>query len=841
MNSNSRLSYAIAAVLGGSSAGVAYAAAPASDTDTSSAGIQEIVVTAQRRTENMQDVPITIQALTAETLAQLNVSTFDDFVKYLPNVTAANNGPGQENIYMRGLGAGGVSGNQGAGAVGPFPNVAIYLDEQSGQVPGRNLDVYAADLERIEVLEGPQGTLFGAGAQAGVLRYITNKPKLDVTEGSVDAGYAYTSHGDPSSNVTGVINLPLIADTLAVRGVIYSDTRGGYINNVPGTFVRSSTDLGIHYANYTNNIPSYTSKQSSVNNNNLVANAINPLTYQGLRLSALYKFSDDWNALLVQSYQNMDAQGVFYETPSSSGPAVAPNPGGPVSMPLPDLSVQLYNPSYDKDRFENTSLTIDGKIGALKLVYAGSYLVRDVTQVQDYTNYARGVYGDYYQCVPGANGKPGQCYSPSATWNDTEQDTHNSQELRLSTPDEWRIRGIGGIFWEDLTIHEETNFQYKTAPGFAPLIPPPGATSNDPNARNDNTAFFEDVTRGYTQKAAFGSVDFDLIPKRLTFTLGTRYYKFDNTEVGSAVSSFGCYVGYTTTTPCTTSSDSINLNAEGLHSTYSGFKSRANLSFKVTDSAMLYYTWSQGFRPGGFNRNSTLHLNGTFATPLTFAPDTLTNNEVGWKTEWFDHRLQFNGAVYQEDWKNVQVLFFDPQGSLGNLVFTTNGPNYRVRGAETQFVARVLPGLTLSGAASWNSSSQTNSPYLIGVNGQPITSVRNPYGLSGSPLSQSPPLQADLRARYEFAVADYHAFCQVGGVHQAHSYSAIGYIANYDLPAYTTYDASLGIAKDAWMVQLYGQNVTDARYVTYIGDGQFVQTNFVGRPRTMGIKYSYKF
>ena len=841
MNPNSTLSYAIAAILGGSSAGVAHAAAPASDADTSSEGIQEIVVTAQRRTENMQDVPITIQALTAETLTQLSVSTFDDFVKYLPNVTAANNGPGQESIYMRGLGAGGVSGNQGAGAVGPFPNVAIYLDEQSGQVPGRNLDIYAADLERIEVLEGPQGTLFGAGAQAGVLRYITNKPKLDVTEGSVDAGYAYTSHGDPSSNVTGVINLPLIPDTLAVRAVIYSDTRGGYINNVPGTFIRSSTDLGIHYAGYTNNIPSYTSKQSSVNNNNLVANAINPLTYQGLRLSALYKFSDDWNALLAQSYQNMDAEGVFYETPSSSGPAVAPNPGGPVSMPLPDLSVQLYNPSYDKDRFENTSLTIDGNLGALKLVYAGSYLVRDVTQVQDYTNYARGVYGDYYQCVPGTNGKQGQCYSPSATWNDTEKDTHNSQELRLSTPDDWRIRGIAGIFWEDLTIHEETNFQYKTAPGFAPLIPPPGATSNDPNVRNDNTAFFEDVTRGYTQKAAFGSVDFDLIPKRLTFTLGTRYYKFDNTEVGSAVSSFGCYVGYTTTTPCTTSGDSINLNAEGLHSTYSGFKSRANVSFKVTDSAMLYYTWSQGFRPGGFNRNSTVHLNGTFATPLTFAPDTLTNNEVGWKTEWFDHRVQFNGAVYQEDWKNVQVLFFDPQGGLGNLVFTTNGPNYRVRGAETQFVARVMHGLTLSGAASWNSSSQTNSPYLIGVNGQPITSVRNPYGAPGSPLSQSPPFQANLRARYEFMVADYHAFCQLGGVHQAHSYSAVGYIANYDLPAYTTYDASLGIARDAWMVQLYGQNVTDARYVTYIGDGQFVQTNFVGRPRTMGLKYSYKF
>src|SRR5258705_12667751 len=117
---------------------------------------------------------------------------------------------------MRGLSVG-PTVIQGNGAVGDYPNVAVYLDEQSVQVPGRNLDVYAADIERIEVLEGPQGTLFGAGAQAGVLRYITNKPKLDVTEGKVNAGYAYTSGGDNSSNVDATINLPLIPDTLAVR------------------------------------------------------------------------------------------------------------------------------------------------------------------------------------------------------------------------------------------------------------------------------------------------------------------------------------------------------------------------------------------------------------------------------------------------------------------------------------------------------------------------------------------------------------------------------------------------------------------------------------------------
>src|SRR5580704_15790460 len=295
MNSNSKLSYAIAAILSTSSPALVHAAAAAAAADASSDSIEEITVTAQRRTENMQDVPIQIQALTGQTLTQLSVETFDEFVKYLPNVTSATNGPGQSVIFMRGL-ATSTLATQGSSGIGSFPNVAVYLDDQSGQLPGRNLDVYAADIERIEVLEGPQGTLFGAGAQAGVLRYITNKPKLDVTEGNVDAGYAYTSGGDPSSNVDAMINLPLIADTLAVRGVIYSDTRGGYINNVPGTFSRLPTDIGIHYANYPNGCGPNAADgagppcqvpptAASINNSNLVGNAINPVTYKGARVS----------------------------------------------------------------------------------------------------------------------------------------------------------------------------------------------------------------------------------------------------------------------------------------------------------------------------------------------------------------------------------------------------------------------------------------------------------------------------------------------------------------------------------------------------------------------------
>jgi outer membrane receptor protein involved in Fe transport len=822
-----RVDLAVAAcLLAARVAAAGEASTAASGDSTAGVELQEITVTANRRVENAQDVPIAIQALTGEALQQLSIENFDDVVKYLPNVTMAGGGPGQSNIYMRGLSIG-PGTIQGSGAVGDFPNVAVYLDDQSAQLPNRNLDIYAADLERIEVLEGPQGTLFGAGAEAGVVRYITNKPKLNVTEGDVNAGYAYTAHGDHSSNVDAMINLPLIEDTLAVRAAIYNDSRGGYINNVPGTFVRQSGDAGIHYAGYTNNIPGPASALNSVNNNNLVGNAINPVTYQGIRVGALWKINEDWTALLVQSYQDMDAQGVFYETPQASG----------TGQNLPDLSVQLYNPSYDKDRFENTAITVNGKVGPLSLVYSGAYLVRNVEQVQDYTAYARGTYTDYYQCIPPSGSTAAQCYSPSATWHDQERDVHQSHELRLTTPDDWRLRAVGGIFWENYLIHEQTDWMYKTAPGFTNVGPPPGAYANNPDIRNDNVSFFDDVLRGYKQRAVFASVDFDIIPKVLTITAGTRYYRFDDSEVGSAVGSFGCYEAGAP--PCLASA--LNLNAENLRTTYTGVRSRGNLTWKIMPDVMVYYTWSQGFRPGGFNRSSHYSAAIDYATPLAFAPDTLTNNEFGWKTEWLDHRFQFNTAIYQEDWKNVQDTFFDPTAALGNLAFETNGPNYRVRGVETQIIGRIIRGLTVTGAAAWNSSSQSNSQYLTSVSGQPITSIPNPYGTPGSTLAESPPFQGNLRIRYEFDWGVYHPFVQVGGQHQAHSHSATGYVQNYDQAAYSTYDAFAGVSKDDWTAQLYCENLTDTRADMFTSNSQQVMAITVNRPRTAGLKFSYKF
>src|SRR5213080_4096129 len=437
MKPNPKISAAVAAILSASATAVVWAAAETTPATGAANELQEVIVTAERRAESVQDVPITIQALTSETLAQLNVKTFDDFVKYLPNVTAGGYGPGQSNVFIRGL-ATSIGGTQGVGATGSFPNVATYLDDQSGQVPGRNLDIYAADLERIEILEGPQGTLFGAGAQAGVIRYITNKPRLDRVEANVSASYATTAHGDPSTSIEGVLNVPVIPDKFGVRVVAYNDRRGGYINNIPGTFIRAATDQVV--VNYFGGVVPPNS--GPINNNFQVGRATNPLTYKGVRGELLYQFNDDWNFLVSQAYQNLDAEGVFWQEAYDG-----------VHNVLPELSVQLYNPSYNKDKFTDTAWTLNGKLGFLQAVYTGAYLDRNITQQQDYTNYARGTYAGYYQCdYPGypffpagtdANGNtirgttPGStgfCYSPSAFWTDHQRDTHQSHEIRLSTP-----------------------------------------------------------------------------------------------------------------------------------------------------------------------------------------------------------------------------------------------------------------------------------------------------------------------------------------------------------------------------------------------------------------------
>ena len=842
--------------LGAGMGAAARAADPSGDpgTGTGTGKPEVVTVTAQRRTQNLQDVPISIQVLSGETLKKTNVENLDDLLAQLPNVTAGGIGPGQENIYIRGLSLG-TNGSQESGIIGSFPNVAVYLDDQSAQVPGRNLDVYAVDLQQVEVLEGPQGTLFGSGAQAGVLRYITNKPDLEKYGGNVDLGGALTAHGDPSGNVDATINIPVVKDKLAVRLTAYDDNRGGYINNVPGTFARQSTDIGIHYAGYTNNIPGPANATNSVNNYRYAKNDINPVRYEGFRGEAEFKFNEDWNALLTESTQRLDTHGVFYEEPYTSGS----NP-----IKLPDLSVQTFEPNYNEDQFENTALTVNGRVSFLKLVYDGAYLVRHTTQQQDYTNYARGVYGDYYQCQ-GANkakGTPAKCYSPAATWNDHEQDTHLSQEFRVSTPDEWRLRAIGGFYYEDFKVREQTNFDYLTdTSNFVPVGPLPVSGVSDPNVRSPNTGFFTDATRGYTQYAIFGSGDFDIIPRVLTATFGTRWFDFYDYEKGYVAGSFGCTVAdYSGPPPCTVGNDH-NLTAARLRTRTYGFRNRANLTYKITPDIMVYYTYSEGYRPPGFNRQApTDRLNGQTGD-IGYASDSLTNNEIGYKAAFFNHRLILNGAFYREEWDNTQASLFAP-GVFGNLAFTVNGPSYRVLGTEIQATARPLDDLSLNASVALNDSKQLNAPGIAASSGGILPGSGSVFAPSGGTLGQAPAFKTVLRTRYQWYELPYAPFVQFVLSHSSHERSNVGGIlrsvgsdaqqilaSNYDngqLSAFyqepiTKLDVSAGFMVGNWSANFYIDNITNERGQEFITATQFVESVVVDRPLTGGVKLNYRF
>jgi len=292
--------------------------------------------------------------------------------------------------------------------------------------------------------------------------------------------------------------------------------------------------------------------------------------------------------------------------------------------------------------------------------------------------------------------------------------------------------------------------------------------------------------------------------------------------------------------------------------TNTGNRGRGNLTWHVTPDLMLYYTYSQGFRAGSFNRSTSCHLPDAqginlYCVPATTEPDNVTNNEIGWKTEWLDHHLLFNGAVYKENWDNAQTGFFDPQGGLGNLAFATNGPSYRVKGLELTSVWRVQ-GLTVDVSASWNSTEQTNSPFLVANNpelltnplsapayGKPITSIPNPYGPLGSPTAYSPPFKLTGRLRYDWVMGDYGLYVQAGATHQGHMVTATGFVPAYDIAPLTIYDAGAGIAKDAWSVQLYAQNLTNVNSPLEINSSQFVLAEVPPRPRVLGLRFDWHF
>lgn len=813
----------------------------AQQADTAAAAedqLGDIIVTAQRREESLQDVPISVQALGTQKLEQLNVASFNDYTKLLPSVTFQTGTPGNTTVYIRGVANGGDGNHSGS-----LPSVGFYLDEQPITTIGGTLDVHIYDIARIEALSGPQGTLFGASSQAGTIRIITNKPSTAGVEGGVNAEINTVRKGGVGGVLEGFVNVPL-NERVALRAVGFYRRDAGFIDNIPGT------------RNFLGGL--------TLTNPAFVEKDYNTVDTYGGRLALGIELDDDWTALVQVNGQNQKSRGSFGYDQS-----------------LGDLKIQRFAPESNRDRYIQAALTVTGQIGNWDLVATAAHMRRKRDQRSDYTDYAE-AYDALYESNGGLAGyfyyldNAGNNVIPQQRIVGGDDFKRSTAELRISSPAENPLRLQGGLFW---SRQSNDIFQDYQVTGLGNAV----SVNNRPG-----TLWLTNQKRVDRDYAIFGEISYDILPT-LTVTGGLRGYKFDNTLIGffgfgrnpgidpddgrpftaspfnaagsSRTGVAGCFNsdGRTLRQVINGSTDTPNLLPGSVPNTFctnladfedgklvpkrtkdEGLIHRLNLTWKPADGKLIYANWSRGFRPGGINRRTDV---------APYAPDFLTSYEVGWKTSW-GGTLRWNGAVFMQNWKRFQFSF------LGENSFTVinNGPNARIYGIESDLTWTPTRGLTLTGSAAYTDAKTrqnlcefNDATYTCtapGPNGQ-ANSITAP---KGTRLPITPKFKANATARYEFETGEWKPYLQ--GV-LAYSSSASSDIrvdfANQQgrLPSWTTVDLAIGASFRQFTTELFMTNVFDERaeISRYVQCGQCLARPYavVQRPRAIGLRAGYRF
>jgi iron complex outermembrane receptor protein len=801
----------------------------------------EIVVTAQKREENLQDVPFSIQAIGTRRLDQLNIANFEDYSKQLPSVSWNTSQSGGAVVYMRGVATGGDGNHSGS-----LPSVGVYLDEQPVTTVGGALDVHIYDIARIESLAGPQGTLYGASSEAGTIRIITNKPDLKSTYGRLDGELNSVDHGGQGGKVEGMINLALTPN-MAFRGVAFYQKDAGYIDNVPG----SRTYCGTPVDDSGGNVIGCIHNGFSVNNDAFVRKDINSSRVYGGRAALKIDLDDNWTVTPTIMHQDAKNNGFYAVDPS-----------------LGDLKIQRFRgDEFSKDRFTQAALTIEGKISNFDITYAGAYMDRPTSSILDYTDYTD-AYDNAYEGQGGlANyfyyqDSAGNTVSPLQYIVGSEHFKKMSHEVRISTPQDSPIRAIVGAFYQRQTNHIYQNYKID---GLAPDLSVNGWPG---------TIWLTLEDREDQDWAAFGEASYDVTPK-ITVTAGGRLYRFDNSLFGFAGfgknPAFGidpdappngagassgvrrCLTvngeqaindpdaslatGGLDQTPCTNVGTVEGGNAVPQHVTGSGFLYRLNAQYKPTDKLMFYATWSRGFRPGGINRQ-----------PLEppYQPDFLVNYEAGWKTEFGP--LRWNGAIYHQVWKKFQFSFL----GANSLTVIHNGRDATIDGIEAD-VSYVAGGLTLNGAAAYTDAKTKGNICAVNTDDAQCsqTYVVTP---SGTRLPITPRLKATGTARYGWSLWQGRAHVQAAVTYRGsapvdlrqdidgNGTNPNDYLGR--LRSASLVDLFLGYDWSNYSAELFATNVFDERDEI----GRFVTCSICtqarmipGRPRTIGLRIGARF
>ena len=782
-------------------------------------GIEEVVVTAQKRAQNLQDVPISIQTLGNETISDLGIQDFQDYAKMLPSVAmtpSVGAGSSFTLVYMRGIATAGDGQ-----ATTSQPSVGMYLDEQPITTIQGNLDVHMYDMARIEALSGPQGTLYGASSQAGTIRIITNKPDLN----EFSAGYGLEGNmvdGDDSGYVAeGFVNIPL-ADNMAIRLVGWNRSDAGYIDNVLG----SRTFPGV---------ASTTADDIVITNTATAEDNYNTMDTIGARASLRVDLNDSWTVMPQVMYQKQEGQGSYGEDLSD--------------FVTDDLSVTHFQNEFTDDEWYQLGLTIEGSIGNFDVSYAASYLNREVDGSFDYSDYSywydtaytTGYYADLHFANSGPRAVPNMFFPDAGTrvmggayFTNDDGYKKTSHELRISSPQDNRVRALVGLFYQN----QEHDFQqHWRVDGLADSMEP---NQDNPNPRFDSTVYLNSLDREDTDEAVFASLSYD-ITDDLELTVGTRFFKPEVTVKGF----FGFGLGFT---PMWSSNgenrcnlfptgqadykDKPCLNVDkGINESEN--VSRVNLTWQISDDHMMYGTWSEGYRPGGINRAPGAG---------NYTSDFLTNWELGWKTQWMDNTLQFNGAMFKEEWDDFQISFTGANA----ITQVANGPSAQVLGLEGQLLWVPTENLTLSGAFTFIDSELLSDYANFDSDGN-VTAVLAPKGTA---LPVTADFKGNIVARYTFEAGGYDSHIQGAFSYEGERGSSMNQADNAirgDVPSNTFLDLSAGIATGSYSVDFFIKNATDEDapllLTSQCSAGTCGTQNYgvIARPRTVGVRFSRDF
>lgn len=725
----------------------------------------EIVVTATKREASLQDVPISITALSPAKLEENHVSSFDDYVKLLPSVSYQSFGPGASQLYFRGI----ATGGDGL-ASGPLPGAGLYIDDVPVTTIYGSVDLHAYDLARVEALAGPQGTLYGASSLSGTLRIITNKPSTAGFEAGYDVQVSKFGKGDFGGQVEGFINIP-ISETIAFRASGFFEHEGGYIDNTPGTRTYNRP--------HTDGLGNVVDAPLTINNNDLVKDDYNDVETYGGRAALGIDLSDSWTVTPGIIYQHQEAGGQFLFDPR-----------------VGDLKNHDFIESHNRDEWYLASLTIKGQISNWDLTYTGSWFHRVVDNTSDYSYFsvAYDTYADYnyYKTASGQDIDPSQAvrgYDRYKKW---------ANELRISSPAKNRFRLTAGLFAQhqiDDRIAEYILPGVSTAVN--PFSPPvPGGGPDD--------VYFTTIHRVDRDYAAFGEAEFDILPN-LTLLAGIRGFIANNTLNGFS-GGYGAFDRQVTLFGCTgtTVQECPNIDKKYVER---GETHKATLTWKPSPDKLLYATYSTGFRPGGNNRDA--FALGQLQDIPAYKADTLTNYEIGWKTSWFDRHLTFNAALFWEEWKDVQ---YSLPGVLG-IFYTVNAGKARSRGFEGDISWSPMRGLTFTGSGTYVDAKLTQ-PFCDQVNGCDPANGGQVFAPKGTRLPVTPKVKFNLGARYEFLLGADKAFLQGNLNHQSGTTSYLtpdGNAALGNTDQFTTVDFSAGYRFANFSIEAFIQNAFDER------------------------------